>query len=393
MAERILVVDDSSTNRLLLSGILKKSGFEVTEACDGREALKQALDMMPDLVLMDIMMPVMDGYEACRQLKMDDRLKDIPVIFLSARTEACDKIKGIELGGADYVTKPFDKGEVLARVRSQLKIRSLTQKLIDTNIELVNKQKRLDEDLKMAASIQRSLLPQNIPFYDDMTITWRFNPCEHLGGDILNVCQIDERHLGVYIIDISGHGVPAALVTVSVYHMLQPDSGYLANKSSNPPFRRIASPSEVCRSLDREYPIERFEKYFTIVYLTLDLKSKSLKYCNAAHPPPVLVRQNGDLELLDKGGTIIGIGGIMPFEEGAKDLFPGDKLILYTDGVTESESRHGEFYGVDRLHAMLRERRHRSINELLDDLLGDLEAFMGGARLRDDVTLLGIEFK
>jgi len=392
VAEKILVVDDSGTNRLLLSSILKKSGFEVTEARNGEEALRHALDLMPDLILLDVMMPIMDGYEACDQLKKNDRTRDIPVIFLSARAEAGDKIKGLELGGADYVAKPFNKGEVLARVRSQLKIRSLTQRLLETNRDLLEKQKRLDEDLKMAAVIQQSLLPQKIPFFDDITITWRFKPCEHLGGDILNVFQLDSEHLGLYIIDISGHGVPAALVTISVYHMLQADMGYLIRESQEPPFYRIASPIEVCDSLDKEYPIERFDKYFTLVYLICDVRNKTIKYCNAAHPPPVLLREDGSLELLDKGGTIIGMGGIMPFEEDTKEFRPGDKIVLYTDGVTETENLRGEFYGVERFHATLQESRRRSIDDLLDDLLNDLSAFADGARLLDDVTLLGIEF-
>lgn len=393
MAEKILIVDDSNTNRLLLSVILRKSGFETVEACDGEEAVACALEVMPDLILLDVMMPRMDGYEACRLLKEHEKTRDIPVVFLSAKAEAGDKIKGLELGGADYVTKPFNKGEVLARVRSQLKIRSLSRKLMETNRELSEKQRRLDEDLKMAAVIQQSLLPQKTPFFNDITITWRFKPCEHLGGDILNVFQLDAEHLGMYIIDISGHGVPAALVTMSVYHMLQVNSGYVTKEWKEPPFYRLAGPAEVCDSLDKEYPIERFDKYFTIVYLICDLAGKTIKYCNAAHPPPVLLRNDGTLELLDKGGTIVGMGGIMAFEEDTRRFYPGDKIVFYTDGVTETERPGGDFYGVERLHAILQRRRREPISDLLDSLLDDLNAFAGDARRMDDVTLLGIEFK
>ena len=137
VVETILVVDDDKTNRNLLSIILKKAGCRVIEAEDGQDAIKKSLDTPVDLVLLDIMMPNMDGYEACRRMKEDSRTRDIPVIFLSAKTETRDKVMGLDSGGADYVTKPFDKGEVLARVRSQLRIRSLTR-------EVIEKQKHLD---------------------------------------------------------------------------------------------------------------------------------------------------------------------------------------------------------------------------------------------------------
>ncbi|MCK4814846.1 response regulator, partial [bacterium] len=124
MAEKILIVDDNDFNLKLLGGILKKEGYEIIEAVDGEEAVDLALRELPDLILLDVMMPNKDGYEACSEIKSDNRTTNIAIIFLSARAEAEDKIKGLELGGADYVTKPFDKGEVLARVRAQLKIQN-----------------------------------------------------------------------------------------------------------------------------------------------------------------------------------------------------------------------------------------------------------------------------
>ncbi len=393
MAEKVLVVDDSSVNRTLLAAILKKAGFEIAEAQSGEEALAKVAEVLPDLVLLDIMMPGIDGYEVCAALKADERTAAIPVIFLSALSEAADKIKGLETGGADYVTKPFDKGEVLARVRSQLKIRNLTQRLMQTNRELMEKQRKLDEDLKAAAIIQSSLLPTRPPTFHNLTIAWRFQPCDLIGGDIFNVCQLDECHLGIYMVDVSGHGVPGAMVTVSVSQALQPESGYLKKSQDDYPHYEIVSPVEVCRALDREYPIERFDKHFTIIYAVLNAHSGRLKYCSAAHPPPVLLRADGRIELLDRIGTFIGLDGIVPFEEDEKQLADGDRLVFYTDGVVECEDEKGVFFGQERLLALLRKLQEEPLERLLDNLLAALVGFTGAAGFRDDVSLVGIEFR
>jgi sigma-B regulation protein RsbU (phosphoserine phosphatase) len=349
MPEKIFIVDDNLVNRRLLATILKKEGYYMLEAEDGEKAVEMTFKEMPDLILLDIMMPKKDGYEVCAELKGDSRTANIPIIFLSAKTQIEDKIKGLDLGGADYVTKPFDRGEVLARVRAQLKIASLTKEVIKANEELLKKQETLDEDLKAAAGIQQSLLPQEPPDADIVEVAWRFMPCERIGGDIFNMVRLDENHWGIYMLDVSGHGVPSALVAVSASQILRPHQGLLLKKGTKtPPFYEIVSPAEVLNLLDQEYPIERFNKFFTISYIVLNTEDKSIRYSNAAHPPPTPIRGNGEMDLLDKGGTIIGMGGLLPFEEGKKQVHPGDKLLIYTDGIVEYQNKDGEFYGDDR---------------------------------------------
>ena len=227
-------------------------------------------------------------------------------------------------GAPNYVTKPFDRGEVLARVRAQLKIARLTRELIGANEELVRKQDKLDEDLKAAAGIQRSLLPQSIPEVAALDMAWRFMPCDRIGGDIFNVVRLDEDHWGIYMLDVSGHGVPSALVSVSVSQMLHAQHDRLLKKNTKEaPYYEIVPPSQVLNALDREYPIDRFDKYFTMSYIIINTQSNSITYSNAAHPPPVLLHRDGELELLEKGGTIIGMGGVLPFEEGTVRVRPG----------------------------------------------------------------------
>jgi len=394
MPEKIFIVDDNMVNRKLLAAILKKEGYELLEAVNGGEAVALALKEQPDLILLDIMMPVKDGYQVCRELKADKRTSSIPIIFLSAKTQVEDKIKGLDLGGSDYVTKPFDRGEVLARVRAHLKIASLTKEVFEANKELVKKQQRLQEDLEAAGGIQRSLLPQKPPDMEIMDVAWRFTPCESIGGDIFNVVRLDEDHWGIYVLDVSGHGVPAALVAVSVSQVLHPQQGLLLKKTIKPPpYYKVVSPSGVLSKLDDEFPMERFDKYFTISYIVLNVKNGSIRYSNAAHPPPMLLHESGTIEFLDKGGTIIGMGGILPFEEGEIRARKGDKLFIYTDGIVEYQNRDGELYGEERFEKELKRLKNEPISVIIDSVMDTLMEFGDNNDPQDDITLLGIEFK
>ncbi|MDX9786922.1 MAG: SpoIIE family protein phosphatase [Desulfobacterales bacterium] len=394
MKEKILIVDDSQEIRILLSRFLTASGYEIAEAQNGDDGLIQLIEFMPDLILLDIVMPGIDGFQVCERIKSDPNTKEIPVIFLSARSEAADKIKGLAIGGADYITKPFDRGEVMARIENQLKIRHLTNALMAANYELTEKQKNLDEDLQAAAGIQQGLLPQKLPQIEQLDIAWKFIPSEKIGGDIFNVLQLDEDHIAFYMIDISGHGVPAALVTFSVSQALQPHMGYTVRKISELSCGyEIVSPGEVLTALDTEYPWERFEKFLTIIYLIIDLRHGSLTYSNAAHPPPIVLHADGTVDLLEKGGTIIGLDGILPFEEDQRKLREGDKLLCYTDGVFEMMNEKGEIFGENRFHVLVKSLIHLPVHAMLDEILMAMKTFANGTKLRDDVSLLGIEYK
>ena len=171
-------------------------------------------------------------------------------------------------------------------------------------------------------------------------MAWKFQPCEQIGGDIFNMMRLDPSHYAFYILDVSGHGVPSALVTVSVSQMLRPDSGTVIRRAgANADGHEIVPPSEVLARLDREYPMERFDKFFSIVYMIVDVRDGTAHYSSAGHPPPLLVGADGGFARLDKGGPIIGQGSGLPFEEGRQPLKPGDRIILTTDGVTRASQR------------------------------------------------------
>jgi len=393
MKPKILIVDDEVKNRKLLVSILAKEGYELAEAEDGEQAIESVLRNPLDLILLDVMMPKKDGYQVCAELKQNRSCVNTPIIFLSAKTETEDKVRGLNLGGADYIVKPFDKGELLARVRTQLKIRELTKEVMETNEELKQRQERIEEDLKAAAVIQQSLLPAQLISSPDMEIAWEFLPCEKIGGDLFNIHRLDDHHWAIYIFDVSGHGVSSAMVGVSVYQMLNPMAGLVKKKTPQSPYYHIMSPADVLAALNREYPIDRFDKFFTISYLLLNLNEGTLRYSNAGHVPPILLRHDGTPKILDRGGTIIGIGEQLPIEEEEVSLDVGDMLILYTDGLIEYQNDKGESYGEARFHNHLRQWRDRPVEEILRKIMESLTSFGNGRTPQDDISLLGIKLK
>jgi len=389
MSSKILIVDDAFFNRKILASIITKAGFEAVLACNGGEALLGARMAQPDLVLLDVMMPGKDGYEVCAALKADAELADIPVIFLSSLDEPADKIKGLAAGAADYITKPFDGGEVLARVQSQLRLRQLTRALQDLNRDLLEKQRLLDDDLSAAAGIQGALIPRADLKLPGLELSWLFVPSSAVGGDIFNAQQLDAEHIALYILDVNGHGVTAAMVAVLASQSLSPAMGLVVHPGAAGPC--AASPAKVMRGLESEYPYERFERYFTMSYLVLHVPTGRLTYSTAAHPFPILGCRDGTLRTLEEGGSIVGLG-LGEYEEGEARLQPGDRIFLYTDGIVEYGASVGEPFGDQLFHDVLRSSRDLPLSMVREKLRDALATFGAGLPFEDDISFLACEY-
>lgn len=260
---------------------------------------------------------------------------------------------------------------------------------------LLEKQQRLEEDLRAAAGIQKSLLPQTFPEASACLFGAKFVPSAFVGGDIYNVLKLDDHKIVMYMIDVSGHGVSSSLVTVSVSQMLNPSISPLAGKlpgKSHDGASVFLSPATLMEILDQHYPFDKFDTYFTITYLVLDIVTGELKYSNAGHPYPVLIRADGTLELLEDGGCIIGLGGAVPFEEGVTVVAPEDRLVIYTDGVTEYFDERGNMFGEDRFYQYLRDLRSLRPQSMLDTLYGELMLFGNNNPPNDDISILAVDY-
>src|SRR5271165_5294981 len=250
----ILLVDDAPANLQVLAGMLKDRGYKARPVPSGKLALLAARKDPPDLILLDINMPEMNGYEVCEQLKADDQLKGIPVIFISALTEPLDKVKAFAIGGVDYLTKPFQMEELHARVETHLKLRRLQIELEDSNARLAWANSRMSRDLKAAAIIQETFLPREVSRIRGADFAWIYRPCDELAGDGLNIIPLGDGKVGLYILDVSGHGVASALLSVTLCRLLSAPSepSSILTRNGNISERpNLTPPVDVAASLNR----------------------------------------------------------------------------------------------------------------------------------------------
>src|SRR5271156_2844216 len=249
-ADTVLVVIADTNGREQLSNALANQGCKTLMAFDGEVALEIAKSKQPSLIVLHINLPGWDGFQICAEVRNDELLRHIPVILLSEGFRAEQKMQGFSLGAVDYITEPFNWAEVAAQVSSQLKLERASRELRVANFDLMTKQAQHQADLEAAAYIQKSLLPpRSTEKFEDITISWRSLPLDQVGGDLLGYAWLDEDHLAVYVIDICGHGLPAAMMTAAISISLAPS----ADDERRPVKERTTfSPKRVLEALDRE---------------------------------------------------------------------------------------------------------------------------------------------
>jgi phosphoserine phosphatase RsbU/P len=390
----ILVVDDTPANLQVLAGMLKNRGYKVRPVPSGKLALLAARRDPPDMILLDINMPEMNGYEVCQHLKADNVLQGIPVIFISALAEQLDKVKAFAFGGVDYITKPFQMEELHARVETHLKLRRLQTALEDTNARQANVNDRMSRDLRAAAKIQETFLPRVVPRVPGADFAWIYRPCDELAGDGLNVIPLGDGLIGLYILDVSGHGVAAALLSVTMSRLLSPPSepcsilsrgGDLGNRFD------VTPPAEVAARLNRLFPFDSAtEQFATMVYGILNATTGEFRYVSAGHPGPVHLPAGADPVFLESDGFPIGIGDDAYVERSIR-LGAGDRLYLYTDGIPESMNQSGQIFGNDRLLEVIGRGRSVPLQKSIDVLVEELVDWHKSERPQDDISVLAVE--
>ena len=253
-------------------------------------------------------------------------------------------------------------------------------------LELQRKQELIDRDLESAAAIQQSLLPERSPEIENIRVAWEFEPCDQIGGDIFNIHNIDERYVGLYMLDVCGHGVPAALISVAVSQFLNSGDGLLGNNC------QLVSPDIVLNRLNHAFPFERFNSFFSIICMTIDVQEGLLSYSCAGHPPPVLLRSKGFIETLDLRGPSIGIGFENPIEQKIIKLQEGDKIFLYTDGLLDNRNVEGDYFGKLRFYEALKDYQNMPIRAIVEGVYADVKEFRQRIKPDDDISIMGLEF-
>jgi sigma-B regulation protein RsbU (phosphoserine phosphatase) len=399
----LLVVDDDELNRDMLSRRLTKEGYRVLVAKNGTIALAVVAESAVDLVILDVMMPGLSGLEVLEILRKSHTTTELPVIMATAKDESRDIVEALELGANDYVTKPLDFPVVMARIETQLsmkramdQIRELERSLAEQNSVLEAANGRMQRDLRSAAKVQATFLPRDVPSLPGLALEWTFRPCDELAGDGLGIVQLDETHVALYVLDVSGHGVASAMLSVSVARVLSSptdESSILVRTVSdgNQQVRRPVAPGEVADRLNQLFPFDLVTgQYFTLSYGVLNCATGEYTYASAGHPGPVHVPANGEPVVLEGRGFPIGIAEDA-YVEHRLMLEPGDRLVLYSDGVPEASSPEGEMFGFGRLLQTLERGRLQSLGTTVTGLRTDVEGWTGGKGLQDDLSILALE--
>ncbi|MEE9609572.1 MAG: SpoIIE family protein phosphatase [Myxococcota bacterium] len=394
---RILVAEDEQETRGRLQRCLESAGHEVVCVGDGAEA-HELLERDPavSLLIAAWRMPQVDGVELCRRIRSANHRRYLPIILLPSDRERQQLIEGLDAGADAFVRKPVDGAEVLAQIRVAERILRLQDRLEAQLLYLSQARDRLEKDLWAAAEVQRSLLPSELPSIPGLEFAWVYDACDLVGGDMFNVVRLDEHRVGLYVLDVSGHGTSAALLSVSLSRVLTPfpqQGGILKRTGPEPPFYELVPPAEVAGELNRRFQlITQSGQYFTFLYAILDVRTRELRYVRAGHPPLIQVGSHG-AQLREVGGGVpIGVTEDAEYRDETLQLCEGDLVLAYTDGVNEARSPDDEEFGTGRMLDLLIERRKNGsgVADTVQALRKAIEEFRGGTRPRDDVTMVGL---
>ncbi len=374
-AEDILIVDDTPANLRLLSQMLTLRGHSVRAVTSGSRALSSAQMSAPDLILLDVKMPDMNGYEVCQRLKADPQTHDVPVIFISALDELQDKVHAFAVGGVDYITKPFQVEEVVARVETHLALRRLQEQLENAN-------RKMARELALAGEVQASFLPSKLPDTPGWQVAVTLKPARETSGDFYDVSLMKDGKLGLLVADVVDKGVGAALYMALTCTLLR------TYAQEHP-----AQPELVLSSVNRRLLADTSsDQFVSVFYGVVDPATGHLVYCNAGHHPPYHLSSvnGGAVQRLTRTGMILGVQKDESWAQDAIRLSPGDMLVLYTDGITDAEDAQGAFFGEQRLLDTLQANLGRSAADIQAALVKAVADFTEGTVQTDDIALVVI---
>jgi len=396
------VVDDSKLQRKILCSSLARRGYEVLQADGGKAALDILRTQHIDIVISDWMMPGMSGLELCNICRTEDLGRYIYFILLTSKGDKTEVARGLQAGADDFLTKPVGSHELMARISAGSRIldmqRQLTEKnrmIGETLAELQQLYDSLDSDLMQAKELQQSLLPERYKKFGESELSLMVRSCNHVGGDHVGFFQCSAQHLGLYAIDVSGHGVSSALMTARL-------AGYLSNSAldqniaveKTPEGYQPVRPSKAIERLNKLVLNEmETEHYFTLLLADINLETGQVCIGQAGHPRPVVQHADGSAVHVGDGGFPVGLIENPMVCEFQTQLTAGDRILIMSDGVSECENEGGQMMEEQGVTETLSRLKGVRGAPLLEAIMWELSEHAGKSDFGDDVSIISFEYQ
>jgi sigma-B regulation protein RsbU (phosphoserine phosphatase) len=395
---KILVFTNAPAVKTLISETLSPKGHALTFVENGNEAYR-IIEEEKDIrfVIADLCKPGLDGIELCQKIRQAKFPYYVYIMLMSSKSQKTEMINGIEEGADDILTTPFDSDELHIRVLAGERIMHLEEDLLEKNKKLQVANDILRGNLVSGQEAQKSLLPSTFPDLSNMEFAASFIPSAYGSGDIYNIFRLDETYIGLYNIDVSGHGVSAALFSVCLNQRMSqgPQAfGLVKGPLNEPPYYFINSPEKVVTLLDEEDMLGKYGRYFTMVYAIVNVKTGAVSFYRAGHNFPLLIQSEKKSYYIPGGGPPIGLGlALGTNDEQHMTLEAGDKLIFFSDGINDAFSpKSSQRYGLERARQILTNHYPESLDKSFDRLIHDVKDFMGQDGFSDDISIIGLRW-
>lgn len=393
---RILVAEDERITRTSLTRQLRSWGHEVAAAEDGQRAWELFTQSPFDLILTDWEMPNLSGLELIERVRKTPAATYTYVIMLTSRSDKSDLVRGIEAGADDFVAKPFDREELRVRLLAGVRIVNLERALHAQNEELRLASERIRHGLQAAARVQRAMLPKQNVITPHVRTAWSYVPTDELAGDAVGLHLIEDRYLVSYVLDVSGHGVPAALLSVTAMRALEPLpelTSMLRDLSATGP-ATVRPPSRVLDELNRRFTAgDNDGRFLTMILTVLDTHTGQLVFSRAGHPLPMILRNGQIIPFPDDGGFPIAITSLAEYEDASVALEVGDRLLLCSDGILEQmKAGSEELFTGARLCTLVSQSAGLAPDALAEHVIDRLAEWAGGRNFADDVSFVVVEW-
>lgn len=396
--QSVLIAEDHPAERMRLESMLQKMGYLVNSFSNGIAALRYIESNPVDIIISDWKMPIMNGLDLCKKIRSDTHDHYPYFILLTGCDTKPDLIAGMDAGADDFITKPFNREELRVRLQAGSRIQHLKQQLElkNAHLEKVNQSLQLadellNKDLTIAAYMQQELLPKNHQLFSNWSAASLFEPASHVSGDTFNLFKINKHYMGFYHIDVSGHGVSAAMMSFTIARLIGSGSGSI-DELIGAQKKMTASPADVVHQLNLRFQNNQLHTpYFTMLYGIIDIESGQGTFCQAGHPHPFIVRNNGQVEKLGQGGFPVGALEDANYQNTAFQLHEGDRFLVYSDGITECRNNNDELTGEIRLTELLENSQHQSITDIIRSIDKLVRLWRAERHQDDDISALLIE--